>query len=121
MPVKSCRRASVRGVPGAAAVRAFLPSAATFADINNYTCDTPRPLTKVEFVGGAINGGYRQYQFDAAGWPSPSLEGTQFRCDEGGRKIYAAALMAFALGKSVSVAFDDATTYCYLNRLTMNK
>src|SRR5262245_32884635 len=40
---------------------------------------------------------------------------------EGAKKIYAAALVAFALGKSVSIAFDDATIYCYLNRLTVNK
>ena len=34
----------------------------------------------------------------------------------GAAKIYAAALTAFALGKQFTIAFDDSTPSCYVNR-----
>lgn len=37
--------------------------------------------------------------------------------DAGAEKIYAAALLAVAMEKSVQVAFDNATPSCYINRL----
>jgi hypothetical protein len=40
---------------------------------------------------------------------------------EGAKKMYAAALTALAAGKTLTVAFDDATTACYVNRLLVNK
>ncbi len=39
--------------------------------------------------------------------------------DEGAKKIYAAALLALATDKAVQIAFDDATTNCYINRLSV--
>lgn len=41
--------------------------------------------------------------------------------DEGTKKLYAAALMALATDKAVMVAFDDATSDCYVNRLIVMK
>lgn len=41
--------------------------------------------------------------------------------DEGARKLYAAALAAFATDKTVQVAFDNATSDCYVNRLIVVK
>ena len=35
---------------------------------------------------------------------------------EGAKKIYAAALMAMATDKAMQVAFDNATSNCYINR-----
>lgn len=40
---------------------------------------------------------------------------------EGAAKIYAAALMTLVTDKTVQVAFGDATTGCYLNRLIVLK
>lgn len=37
---------------------------------------------------------------------------------EGSKKIYAAAMLALANRMTVYIAFDDATQYCYVNRLT---
>jgi len=37
--------------------------------------------------------------------------------DEGAKKLYAAALAALAADKTVQVAFDNATSNCYVNRL----
>jgi hypothetical protein len=37
--------------------------------------------------------------------------------DAGAAKIYAAALLAVAMEKSVQVAFDNATSSCHINRL----
>jgi len=39
---------------------------------------------------------------------------------DGAKKIYAAALLALGTSRQVNVAFDDATTYCYINRLTVS-
>ena len=39
---------------------------------------------------------------------------------EGAKKMFATAMMAFALGKQVSIAFDDATVSCYINRLSVS-
>jgi hypothetical protein len=41
--------------------------------------------------------------------------------EEGIKKLYAAALTAFSLGKTLSIAFDDATAYCYVNRFSVHK
>ena len=38
---------------------------------------------------------------------------------DGIKSILATALTAFALGKPVSVVFDDATSNCYINRIAM--
>ena len=38
---------------------------------------------------------------------------------EGSKKIFAAATLAFALNKQVNIAFDNATTFCYINRITV--
>jgi hypothetical protein len=38
---------------------------------------------------------------------------------EGSKKMYAAALLAFAMAKQMSIAFDDATPQCYINRVTV--
>lgn len=37
----------------------------------------------------------------------------------GSTKLYAAALTALTSGIEVSIAFDDATDSCYINRLTL--
>lgn len=39
--------------------------------------------------------------------------------DAGAEKIYAAALLAMAMEKTVQVAFDNATSSCYVNRLVL--
>jgi hypothetical protein len=39
--------------------------------------------------------------------------------DEGAKRLYAAALTALAADKTVQVAFDNATTFCYVNRLVV--
>lgn len=38
---------------------------------------------------------------------------------EGSSKMYAAALFALATRQTVSMAYDDSTTYCYINRYTV--
>jgi hypothetical protein len=38
---------------------------------------------------------------------------------DGAKAMLATALTAFALGKTLSIAFDDSTTYCYVNRFSM--
>ncbi len=38
---------------------------------------------------------------------------------EGSAKLYAAALLALSTRQSLSVVFDDATAYCYVNRVTV--
>lgn len=37
----------------------------------------------------------------------------------GAERIYAAALLAMAMEKTVQVAFDNATSACYVNRLVL--
>ena len=49
---------------------------------------------------------------------SPNQNGVT---DEGAKKIYAAALAALAADKTVQVAFDNATSACYINRLIVLK
>ncbi len=39
---------------------------------------------------------------------------------DGAKKMFAAAMMAFALGKQISIAFDDGTVFCYINRLSVS-
>jgi hypothetical protein len=41
--------------------------------------------------------------------------------DEGAKRIYAAALSALAMDKTVQVNFDNATSACYVNRLVVLK
>jgi hypothetical protein len=41
--------------------------------------------------------------------------------EEGAKKLYAAALMALATDKTVTVAFDNASYGCYINRLIVVK
>jgi hypothetical protein len=38
---------------------------------------------------------------------------------EGSKKMYAAILVALATGDGVAIVFDDATAYCYVNRLNV--
>jgi hypothetical protein len=38
---------------------------------------------------------------------------------DGSKKMYAAALLALSLKTPLSIAFDDATSYCYINRVTV--
>lgn len=38
----------------------------------------------------------------------------------GSAKVYAAAMSALVAGLPVNIAYDDATAFCYLNRLTVN-
>jgi hypothetical protein len=38
---------------------------------------------------------------------------------DGAKAMLATALTAFALGKTLSIAFDDSTTYCYVNRFSL--
>jgi len=40
---------------------------------------------------------------------------------EGNSKLHAAALMALTTRQSLDLAFDDATTYCYISRLSVQK
>jgi hypothetical protein len=40
---------------------------------------------------------------------------------EGAKKMYAAALTALVAGKTLSVAFDNATPSCYVNRFSVSK
>lgn len=40
---------------------------------------------------------------------------------DGLRAMQSAALMAFAMGRQVSIAFDDATSNCYVNRLIIRE
>jgi hypothetical protein len=39
--------------------------------------------------------------------------------EEGAKKLYAAALAALAADKTVQIAFDNSTSFCYVNRLTI--
>lgn len=39
---------------------------------------------------------------------------------EGSRKLYGLALTAFALGKPMTITFDDSTWNCYVIRATIN-
>jgi hypothetical protein len=39
---------------------------------------------------------------------------------EGSNKIYAAAMLALATRQTLSLAFDDGTAYCYVNRLNVS-
>lgn len=41
--------------------------------------------------------------------------------EEGAKKIYAAALLALAMDKTVQVAFDNATSSCHINRMVLIK
>lgn len=41
--------------------------------------------------------------------------------DEGAKMIYAAALLALAMDKTVQVAFDNATSSCLINRMVVLK
>lgn len=41
--------------------------------------------------------------------------------EEGATKMYAAALLALATDKTVTIAFDDATVGCYVNRLMVGR
>lgn len=41
--------------------------------------------------------------------------------DEGAKKMYAAAMMAMAMDKTVQVAFDNSSNNCYVNRLAVVK
>lgn len=41
--------------------------------------------------------------------------------EEGAKKIYAAAMMALAMDKTVYAVFDNATASCYINRLVVMK
>jgi hypothetical protein len=38
---------------------------------------------------------------------------------DGAKAMLATALTAFAPGSSLALSFDDATTYCYVNRISM--
>jgi len=38
---------------------------------------------------------------------------------DGSKAMLATTLTAFALGSSLALAFDDATTNCYVNRISM--
>ena len=38
---------------------------------------------------------------------------------EGSKKIYSAAMLAYSMNKQLSVAFDDATYQCFINRVTI--
>jgi hypothetical protein len=40
---------------------------------------------------------------------------------EGAKKMFAAALTSLALGKTLGIAFDDGTSYCCVNRVSVNK
>lgn len=39
---------------------------------------------------------------------------------DGFERIYAAVLTALATGKSISIAFDDTTSSCYINRAMLH-
>lgn len=39
---------------------------------------------------------------------------------EASKKIYAAALLAYSLGQPVSIAYNDATSNCFVNRLYLS-
>ena len=36
---------------------------------------------------------------------------------DGAKSMLATTLTAFAIGRTISVAYDDSTSYCYVNRL----
>jgi hypothetical protein len=38
---------------------------------------------------------------------------------DGAKAMLATALTAFAMGKSVSASYDDATIFCYINRFSI--
>jgi hypothetical protein len=38
---------------------------------------------------------------------------------DGVKAMLATALTAFSLGKTLAIAFDDATTFCYINRFSV--
>lgn len=39
---------------------------------------------------------------------------------EGSNKLYSAALAAAAMGKTVSINFDDSSSNCFINRMKVN-
>ena len=38
---------------------------------------------------------------------------------DGVKAMLASALAAMAMGKQIQIAFDDSTTYCYVNRFVV--
>lgn len=64
--------------------------------------DTPSPYCNSTYANP-------QYLFVAVGQFNVTAEGAE--------KIYAAALTAMTTGLAVVAAFDDSTSYCYVNRL----
>ena len=47
---------------------------------------------------------------------TPGQNGTTV---DGAKAMLATTLTAYALGSSLALSFDDATTYCYVNRISM--
>jgi len=39
---------------------------------------------------------------------------------QGAEKMFSAALAAAAMGKTISINFDNSTNYCFINRLKVN-
>lgn len=39
---------------------------------------------------------------------------------EGAKQMYASTLAALTSGSTIAIAFDDATSYCYVNRMQIN-
>jgi hypothetical protein len=59
----------------------------------------------------ALASGSPKYQYVVVGQNGVNAEGS--------KKIYAAALSAVITRATVDIAFDDATVYCYINRLVV--
>src|SRR5262245_32596258 len=76
------------------------------------------PLANGDFVLG--------FDVDAPQCSAPSPKymyaavGQNGMTAEGAKKLYAAALTGFAAGRLVSIAYDDSSAYCYINRLSVH-
>ena len=102
----------------AAAVLALLPTGHTVA-AERYHSSTLKfiyPLGNGDFVLGfdadsaqCTAAGSPKYMYVAVGQNGVN--------EEGAKKLYSASMLAYSMRSPVYVAFDDTTTFCYVNRL----
>lgn len=95
----------------------WLPANAT-ERYHNSTLKFVYPLGSGDFVLGfdvdtaqCTGAGAPKYMYVTVGQNGVTAEGS--------KKMYAAAMLALSNRMTVYFAFDDATQYCYLNRLTI--
>jgi hypothetical protein len=117
--MKRAMTIAAAGVLATAAAAAVVPAGAT-ERWHTSTLQWVYPLASGDFVIGfdadnsyCTSTNTPKYMYVAVGQNGVTAEGA--------KKIFAAALTALALGKTLSIAFDDGTASCYVNRVTVNK